>query len=109
MAVMYSCCRRAALISSPLPVLDLLTPRFIQFRLAPRQARAFPTNMKLFHSTVPNHSAADGAPYKSRRNSEHESKAALNPAPLSKPLTQSQRQFLSRAVRQALEPLLTKF
>jgi hypothetical protein len=80
------------------PVLDFLVPSLAQNRLPIRRT---PVSRKAFSAAstaIPNHLPENGVATDASRTPKDDPKAAAKPAPLHKPLTKAQRDFLTSAV-----------
>lgn len=99
---LYHRCKRSNCLPSHLPVYDFLAPSLLQLPRASRQTRCLSTTSR--RSITANSNDAQ-FPYAERsRTPKSGPKAASNPAPLNKPLTQAQRDFLNSAVRPLQNP-----
>ncbi|KAH6674179.1 ubiquinone biosynthesis protein COQ7-domain-containing protein [Halenospora varia] len=94
---LYSLTRSAAL-AAHLPVYDFLAPSLVHLPRTTRSIRHFSTTPRQLAATTPQ-DAQSSSPDKPLRTPKPGPQAAANPSPLSKPLTQAQRDFLTSALR----------
>jgi ubiquinone biosynthesis monooxygenase Coq7 len=95
---LYSSSKRAIFLAANLPVYDFLAPSLLQAPRASHQIRRLTTTKRCSLAAASN-DAQDSPPRQPSRTPKFGQDAASNPAPLSKPLTQAQRDFLTSAVR----------
>jgi ubiquinone biosynthesis monooxygenase Coq7 len=95
---LHVCPRRTALYATNLPVYDFLAPSLLQAPRAPRQVRLLNTTKRCSSATDSNETSNSTLNRPSRTPMSGQD-AASNLAPLNKPLTQAQRDFLTSAVR----------
>ncbi|TVY38870.1 5-demethoxyubiquinone hydroxylase, mitochondrial, partial [Lachnellula occidentalis] len=86
---------RPVFSSHSLPVYDFLAPSLLQIHRAPRSIRHLSTTPRRHILSNPQNESPSTAPRTTKSGIE----TVSNPAPSSKPLTQAQRDFLSRALR----------
>ncbi|KAE9378100.1 COQ7-domain-containing protein [Stipitochalara longipes BDJ] len=94
---LFACSKRTSFLAANLPIYDFLAPSLLQ---APRasQVRRL-TATKRYSSAAASVESHGNAPSQPSRTSKSGSDAASYPAPLDKPLTQAQRDFLTSALR----------
>lgn len=97
---MASITARPAKALTQLPICDFLAPRFAQHTLSRRPFHTSPSSRRAF-DTVPIEQKAS-SPYPPSNETSRVPRsgpaASASPAPLSKPLTPAQREFLESAV-----------
>ena len=94
---LHACSKRANILAANLPVYDFLAPSLFQAPRASHQLQPSITGKRFSSVAASNdvHSASPSKPLRTLKSGEN---ASSNPAPLNKPLTQAQRDFLTSAV-----------
>jgi hypothetical protein len=94
---LYACSKRANILAANLPVYDFLAPSLLQ---APRTSHQIQRSVaaKRYSSAAASNDIHSASPSQPSRTPKDGEDAASNPAPLNKPLTQTQRDFLTSAV-----------
>ena len=95
---LYACSKRASYLVAHLPVYDFLAPSLLQAPRASHQIRRLNVTKRCFTAAGPSGNQ-NTSPSQPSRTPKSGPDAASNPAPLNKPLTQAQRDFLTSAVR----------
>jgi len=96
---LYPCFKQACYAAANLPVYDFLAPSLLQAPRASRQVRRLTTTTRRCFTAATSNETQNPAPTQPLRTPKSGPDAASNPAPLNKPLTQAQRDFLTSAVR----------
>lgn len=94
---LYSCSKRSFYLAASLPVHDFLVPSLLQAPRASSQFRRLTTTQRSY-ADAPSDDAEKVSRDRPTRIPKSGQDAASNPAPLSKPLTKAQREFLTSAV-----------
>jgi hypothetical protein len=90
-------CKTSVILISRLPFYDFLVPSFTHWSRTPRSIRCLTTSQKCLAETA-SHNSQRPPSNQPSRSPKSGPDAASDPSPLSKPLTNAQRDFLSSAV-----------
>lgn len=95
---LYACSKRASFLAANLPVYDFLAPSLLQAPRASHQIRRL-TTTKRYSSAAASNEDQNRSPSQPSRTPKSGQDATSSRAPLNKPLSQAQRDFLTSAVR----------